>query len=373
MEYSQRHLELNAQFQLGVDTHLEVSNIDIRFFRFQSQPESSIGDNNVHHLFDDKIAENQSFVYPVFMPGNMHKADKAILLLHGLNERSWSKYLTWAEYLCKQTGKPIILFPIAYHVNRSPKSWSNPRDVSSILDLRRQRNGEDRMLSFANVAFSERISERPFRFYSSGRQSLNDLSQLFLDIKQGSHSLFAENTQIDIFAYSIGAFLAEITMMTNPLQLFSDSKLFLFCGGGIFSAMFGPSRCIMDKTAYNKLYSFYLNDFTAQIKECSLPDKAYESFNSMISIERNKTDRELFFSNLGNNIKGISLSRDKVMPYYGVAEALGNDFANTHIQQLDFPFDYSHEQPFPVGKLFESNEVDKAFSRVFEDAVEFLS
>ncbi len=162
-------------------------------------------------------------------------------------------------------------------------------------------------------------------------------------------------------------------MMTNPLQLFSDSKLFLFCGGGIFSAMFGASRCIMDKTAYNKLYSFYLNDFTAQIKECSLPDKAFESFNSMISIERNKTDRELFFSNLGNNIKGISLSRDKVMPYYGVAEALGNDFANAHIQQLDFPFDYSHEQPFPVGKLFEPNEVDKAFSRVFEDAVEFLS
>ncbi len=194
MAYTQRHLELNAQFQLGVDTHLEASNIDIRFFRFQSHPESNIGINNVPHHFNDKIAENQSFVYPIFMPGNIHKADKAILLLHGLNERSWSKYLTWAEYLCKETGKPIILFPIAYHVNRSPQSWSNPREVSSILDLRRQRNGEDRMLSFANVAFSERISEQPFRFYSSGRQSLNDLSQLFLDIKQGSHSLFAENT-----------------------------------------------------------------------------------------------------------------------------------------------------------------------------------
>jgi len=372
MEYTQRYIELNSQFQLGVDTHLDDTNIDIRFFSFQSTLQEANGEKVIASPNDGKISENLSFIYPVFFPGGIQRTDKAILLLHGLNERNWSKYLPWAEYLCKETAKPVILFPIAFHVNRSPQSWSNPRDVKRIMDLRRQRNGEDRALSFANVTFSERISEKPSRFYCSGRQSLNDLSQLFGEIKQGSHPLFFENTQIDIFAYSIGAFLAEITLMTNPQNLFSDSKLFILCGGGVFSSMFGQSRSIMDKTAYEKLYQYYLNEFTEDIKIRSAHDKAFESFNSMISLERNQQERLAFFEQLGNRLKGISLERDKVMPYYGVVEALGNDCAVSRISKLDFPFEYSHEHPFPVGRFIDSKEVDNAFTHIFEEAVEFL-
>ena len=372
MNYTERQLQLNTLFQMGIDFHIEESNIDIRFLSFNSELQNSDNCKSMISLIDNSILENQSFLYPVFLPVGKPKSDKAILLLHGLNERNWNKYLTWAEYLCKKTGKPVILFPIAFHVNRSPQSWINPREVSNTLNLRRQRNGDDRLLSFANVAFSERISENPFRFYNSGRQSLCDLTQLFQKIKSGLHPLFVENTQIDIFAYSIGAFLAEITMMTNPLNLFSESKLFLFCGGGIFSAMFGQSRCIMDKMAYESLYNYYLNDFATD-KNNNIRDKAFESFNSMISIERNKAEREMFFNQLGQKVKGISLSNDKVMPFYGVAEALGNDFAKSHIDVLDFSFDYSHENPFPVGKLFDCNEVDAAFNHVFKEAIDFLS
>jgi len=372
MEYTQRHIELNARFRMGIDTHLDDSNIDIRFLSFHSSRQALDNEKLIVNPTDGKIDENFSFVYPVFMPGGKQRADKAILLLHGLNERNWSKYLTWAEQLCKKTGKAVILFPIAYHVNRSPLSWTNPRDLKYLLDFRRQRNGEDRSLSFANVTFSERISEKPIRFYSSGRQSLYDLSKLFEDIKIGLHPFFTENAHIDIFAYSIGAFLAEITMMTNPKDLFSDSKLFMFCGGGIFSSMQGESRLIMDKNAYENLFHYYLKKFTTDIKNLTTRDKAFDSFNSMISIERNQEERISFFEQLGNRLKGISLTRDKVMPYSGVDEALGTKCAESRISKLDFAFDYSHENPFPVGKLINPNEVDTSFKQIFSQAVGFL-
>ena len=372
MEYTRRYKELNAQFKLGIDTHLSDSNIDIRYFSFQSLHKEEQNENMFRDLNDENIGENSSFLYPVFMPGGCQKADNAILLLHGLNERNWNKYLTWAEYLCTNTGKPVILFPIAFHMNRSPMSWSNPRDLQNILQLRRQQNGEDRSLSLANVALSERICDKPYRFYSSGRQSINDLSSLFKQIKEGKQELFNKNTHIDIFAYSIGAFLAEITMMTNPLRLFSDSKLFLFCGGGIFSSMVGQSRSIMDKKAFQMLYDYYLTLFTKTVKSTTKTDNMFESFNCMISSERNKSKREHFFNRLGNKLKGISLLNDKVMTFQGIPEALGTKCALNRFTRLDFSFSYTHENPFPVGILYDSTEVDNGFNKVFSEIADFF-
>lgn len=373
MNYSQRQIELNAQFQLGIDTHLSESNIDIRFCSFTSNTQSCTNDPVLISCEDKKIQENISFSYPVFMRKGSAPANKAILLLHGLNERNWNKYLTWAEYLCKETGKPVILFPIAFHMNRSPLNWSNPRALQSLMDLRRKNNGLDRSLSFANVALSQRICENPNRFYSSGRQSINDLAQLFTEIKQGTHPFFSENTHIDIFSYSIGSFLSQITIMTNPDGLFSDSKLFMFCGGGIFSSMFGESRSIMDKSAFARLLQYYMNDFSKEVKPTSISDKIYESFFSMISPDKNKTEREDFFKQLGDRIEGISLEKDRVIPYRGVVEAMGNENASSRISLLDFSFPYSHENPFPIVNSSISSEINASFNQIFGRAAQFLA
>lgn len=373
MEYSKRYRELNSQFRLGVNSNLIDSKIDIRYYEFKSRSVTLVDKVKLTDPDDDKINENLLFTYPVFIPSGMKKTKQVILLMHGLNERNWSKYLTWAEYLCKETGKAVILFPIAFHINRSPISWSNPRALLDIMDLRRKRNGEDRFLSFANLALSERISDNPLRFYSAGRQSYYDLSKLTLEIKQGKHPLFEKNTQLDIFAYSIGAFLSEITMMTNPYGLFSDSKLFLFCGGGIFSSMHGESRSIMDKAAFNRLYQYYLNDFVPETNTNAIHDKAFESFNCMISTDRNLPFRKNFFENMGEKLKGISLFQDKVMPYSGVSEALGLEYASKHIDLIDFPFAYSHENPFPVGNIENERFVDLYFNRIFSEAARFLA
>lgn len=373
MNYSQRHHELNAQFQLGINIHLAESDIEIRFYSFKSVPLSAKDEKVIANPTDETISENLAFIYPVFAPRKTRKSTNAILLMHGLNERNWSKYLTWAEYLCEKTGKPVILFPIAFHMNRSPLTWSNPRALQPLMDFRRKLNGDDRTLSFANVALSERISEKPIRFYSSGRQSMFDLTQLFTEIKSGLHPLFAENTQIDIFAYSIGAFLSQITVMANPENLFSDSKLFMFCGGSIFSSMSGESRSIMDKTAFSRLLNYYMTDFATEAAEKSVHDKGFESFQSMISPEQNQTERESFFKRLGNKISGISLVKDHVIPYEGVVKALGTECAKKCIKLLDFTFAYTHENPFPAGNKQESSTIDASFISIFSNAAQFLA
>jgi len=81
---------------------------------------------------DPLISENNSFSYPVFIPAD--ESTKVILLLHGLNERSWLKYLVWAYWLAENTSSYVILFPISFHINRSPESWKDPRIMERLLD-----------------------------------------------------------------------------------------------------------------------------------------------------------------------------------------------------------------------------------------------
>jgi len=372
MNYNKRYQELESEFILGKHTQLSDSNISIQFFPFTS---NSLFENNQlpnFSVFDDLVDENNHFEYPVFVYSKDRKYKKAILLLHGLNERYWSKYLTWAEYLCKKTGKPVILFPIAYHMNRSPMSWTNPRFLRSILESRRQKNGEDRSLSYANIAFSERISGNPGRFYTSGRQSVDDITVLLSNIKSGRHPLFEENTEVDVFAYSIGAFLSQILFMINPKNLFADSKLFLFCGGGVFSEMFGQSRSIMDKVAYEKLYNYYVDQFSVENETLFKKDKGWDAFNSMLNSSNNSNERFGFFQKMMSRMEGISLKRDKVIPYSGVVDALG-EVPVKRIELNDFDYEYSHENPFPVFKDNKSELVNDAFNKVFTKAAYFLA
>ena len=90
--YTTRYATLDGQFQQGIDCRLEDAPVDIRFFRFTSTCDN--GNKMKSELIPDyQIAENFSFEYPVFLPAGARRFENCILLLHGLNERSWSKYL----------------------------------------------------------------------------------------------------------------------------------------------------------------------------------------------------------------------------------------------------------------------------------------
>lgn len=365
--YSTRHDELNVLFKLGENCILPDSGIQIVFDEFKSDSNYKTTELNNDKVFTDNIEENSDFLYPVFLPKGEAKSNKLIILLHGLNERYWNKYLSWAEYLCENTGKAVLLFPIAYHMNRSPLNWANPRYLKMYYDYKMEREGNDRSISFANLALSERIFSKPERFLKSGKQSFDDLVALTETVRNGNHQYIEKGASIDFFAYSIGAFLSQILFLANPKNLFSESKLFLFCGGSVFSRMWGESRNIMDKKAFERLYSYYEQDY----KPAS--DNAEQAFDTMLAPERNQKNRLDFFRFMGKRISGISLSEDKVIPFQGIKEALGEDVANDRIGLFELTYKYTHENPFPIFKNQMKEEVDKSFLSIFRQAAHFLN
>jgi hypothetical protein len=329
-------------------------------------------------MADLGIQENSSFNYPVFIPGKKKKSGSCIILLHGLNERHWDKYLCWAEYLVTHTRKPVILFPIAFHINRGLPDWSNPSKMIFLREERQKTAGNPGSLTFVNAVLSERLTNEPIRFFLSGWQTIRDINDLTRQIGKGTHPLFSEGTAPDFFCYSIGSFLAEIMLMADQNRLFPSSRLFIFCGGAIFKSMYGESRFIMDRVAYNRLLQFYCEEwFEHPLLDKDLGKRNHEgltnAFGSMIRPDRHRREREVFFRNIKSRISGISLLQDKVMPYSGVEACMGSQLARECFEVMDFPYGYIHESPFPANGLVDGTLIDKSFLTVFRKAASFLA
>jgi hypothetical protein len=377
MEYSKKFLELKSIYDIRArEVFIPDSEISVRNLEFIS------GHNpkRICNKEDLSISENISFSYPVFIPP-ARENKKVILLLHGLNERSWVKYLTWAYYLCQNTGSYVILFPISFHINRSPASWIDPRVMIDSVKERTKYLGDIKMSTFANIALSNRLSQDPMRFFNSGYQTAFDIVKLMTQIKNGEHEVIPQNSRVNIFAYSIGAFLSQILMMGNPENLFSSSKLFLFCGGSVFSNMHGTSKLIMDSVAFKNIYSFYLDDFEKEIKrKTSIYGFISESqlgmaFRSMIDFSRFKSFRESILGKVKDQVRSIALLKDAVIPAEGILRTLNYSEVSrgSQVEVWDFPYQYSHENPFPVLDNPDKRKVDGWFDRLFTEACLFLA
>lgn len=381
MSYSEEILHFETAFRSPAPHRKTIGSSANRIvhFGFHSVPPSlnGIPEGNTHQ-YDRQIRENQYFDYPVIIPQNARTYHSGIILFHGLNERSWAKYIPWAEFLANHTGKPVILFPIAFHMNRGPADWSNPRVMAELVTKRKSLPENRGAMSFANAALSQRLTDLPDRFFWSGLQTVSDITGLVKNIRNGDHPLFYKNAAIDLFGYSIGAFLAEILLMANPGRLFSDSRLFIFCGGSIFSQMFGVSKLIMDTPAYNRLLQFYCSEWPAiygKSKSGNLsPDNSLiKAFSAMIRPDLFKTERESFFARAKNRISGIALQKDQVMPYSGIRACMGDETTNECIELIDFPFDYTHEIPFPDHGKVDKKHTKEAMNKVLVKGAAFLS
>lgn len=320
---------------------------------------------------DGMIVENTRFTYPVIIPDSC-KGNRAVILLHGLNERSWVKYYPWAERLARGLERPVILFPISFHMNRSPAEWSNPRLMSSLLPQTRLRNRRNQSSTFVNLALSLRLSKQPLRFFTSGRQSAMDLEKLIRSIQSGNHPLFTEGAGVDFFAYSIGAFLAQIMMLAYGETFLKDTRLMMFCGGAPFNRMNGVSKLIMDEEAFSRLRFFYLRKFEKELNSTDAPlslfrgSPATKAFNAMIDAGRLSHWRNDRFEKMHTRINAIALKKDKVIPPAGISEMMPSGIMGT----MDFPFEYTHENPFPLSE--EKAGVNQWFEKVFAEAAAFL-
>ncbi len=331
-------------------------------------------------IADAHIAENSRFRYHVFMPARLKKASRAILMFHGFNEKYWAKYLPWAKRLSETTGKAVILFPIAFHMNRAPHDWSEQRKMFAISEQRREAFPQVVNSTLSNVAISTRLHTRPQRFFWSGLQTYYDMIRLTEDVKAGRHPLIEPDAEFDIFAYSIGCLLAEILVMTNQNGYFDRSKTFMFCGGPVFNRLSPVSKFILDSEANVALYSFVVEHLESHLKRDAhlrhyLGDDHPEgvNFRSMLNYGNMRNRREDTFRRIGERIMALALANDTVVPPYEVMNTLQGAARDIPIRVdvLDFPYEYKHEDPFPALTPI-AREVTEQFNRVFDIAGNFL-
>ena len=112
-----------------------------------------------HHDID--IIENRDFDITVFKKSAAKISGRILFLFHGLNEKHWDKYLPWAEKLVELTGSTVVLFPIAFHMNRVPPEWADIRLMNRVSAARRQHSPSILNSTFANAAISARLQLIP--------------------------------------------------------------------------------------------------------------------------------------------------------------------------------------------------------------------
>ena len=329
---------------------------------------------------DARIIENKRFRYHIFVPKGQTQVSGVIMMFHGFNEKTWDKYLPWAESLVQKTGKAILLFPIAFHMNRAPLFWSNRYEMYELSKKRISSFPGIQHSTFSNVAISIHLQSRPERFIWSGLQTYFDVIQLVEQIKAGFHPLIDKETKIDFFAYSIGGLLAKTLLMANRKNYFSDSKLCLFCCGAAFNRVQAKSKFIIDSEGSMALYSFLIEHMDYFIKTDSrlshyISDEHPEGMAllSLINYHKMIDFREEKLNALSGRITAFGMKKDAVFPYYEIKNTLHGLDGNIPISVniLDYPSPYIHEDPFPVNKKF-NDEVSKAFEKTFEMMGEFL-
>lgn len=336
--------------------------------------------NEILDVHDSEVMENKKFRYHIFKPAGSQKSTGVILMFHGFNEKHWHKYLPWAKKLLDATGKTVVLFPVAFHMNRAPHAWSDRRLMFQVSELRKKAFPNILSSTLSNVAISSRLQSKPQRFFWSGLQTFYDVIQLMEQIRTGNHPEIDKQATVDIFAYSIGSLLSQILLMNNPRQYFSDTKVCMFCGGSVFNRMSPVSKFILDSEANVAVYSFVIEHLESHLKHdprlCHYLSNDHPEgldFLSMLNYKTMRAAREEKFRALASQIMAITLEKDSVMPAYEVINTLQGVSRNIPVQvhNLDFPYDYKHEDPFPVG-CEDQASVNDCFARVFNLASRFL-
>jgi hypothetical protein len=211
-------------------------------------------------------------------------------------------------------------------------------------------------------------------------QTYYDVIQFLAECKKGTHPIIDQDFTFNIFAYSIGGFLAEILKLSNYNNWFGQSKLAMFCGGAVFNRFSPVSKFILDSEANMALYSYLIEHLSVHLQreprlEHFLGGSHAEGnvFRSMLCYASMREYRESLFRNAANDIMAVSLEKDSVVPCYEIKNTLQGARRDIPIQVevFDFGYEYRHEDPFPV-KGVDDQAVDKAFNMVFEPIVKFL-
>ena len=94
----------------------------------------------------------------------------------------------------------------------------------------------------------------------------------------------------------------------------------------------------------------------------------------MLSYHTMREERERRFRDLAARIRSVALLQDSVIPAGEVLNTLQGSFRNVPIpvDVLDFPYPYTHIQPFPAIPQI-AEDVERAFASVMDAASAHLA
>ncbi len=323
---------------------------DIREFIIEG---GSFHSSGGRFLLDEDRSEesNIRFNYPIIKTKNSRNG-KPIVIGHGLNEGDYSKLIPWALELARRLRRPMIIFPLTFHLNRRPPWWVK----RAVVCYRRRKH-----IPYStpmNAVISERLDLHPERIFLGALQSFWDMVKLLESIGSA-----------DFLGYSLGGFLFLSLLLEGIAE---DSKLVLFCSGSRFEDSRPQSPLIMDQATAEKIKDFYSN---WEPQDNSPPSRWFRDLFLGKGDIRNRVNavREKILVVAGKN--------DKVTPLFSIEENLGT--------KADLVLDLGiHEVPFNAHeedledqkslheKLKRSFTPSERFRRVFEEfigaSVEFL-
>ncbi|CAI8851616.1 DUF6051 family protein [Chryseobacterium sp. IT-36CA2] len=354
--------------------HQQLLEVNKNSYLIYDQPAVDIKD------FD--IECNKRFEYHILKRADIEIAQGALFFFHGLNEKKWDKYLPWAYELAQRTQKAIILFPIAFHMDRAEPIWSDRHHMMEVVNFRKKKYPENMNYSYVNAAISSRLEAHPQRIFWSGLQTYSDITEVVKEIKNGKIKSISTEADLDLFGYSIGSFLSMIIKMADPHHYFTHSKVFCFCGGMTIDRMFPISKYIMDTQATVKMQSVFTELLSSDFKsdkrlkhyqnEDLHPQESW--FKKMLRYNYFQKEREERIQEIQSQIKAYVLEKDSVAPPMEALNTLQGGYRNINVdvEIKDFPFDYSHMVPFPLTHKHK-NEVTEAFNHFVQSASDFYN
>ena len=300
---------------------------------------------------DGLIEENITFKYPLVRERRhsghtLDRHDRVIVLLHGLNERSFSKYLPWAYQLWEGTRVPVLLFPLTFHVNRVLPAWAKTQ--REIYDRRSQLSGNEGAHRF-NAVISDRLAARPERFFWGAVQSYLDLVDLARTIRSGRHPHFARNARIDLFGFSAGGYLSLILMLEDPEKLFNDSRGIVFASGVPTRDLHLLSPFILDLAAEVAMMRLYVKNLeglsNARMRHWFEAHGEGQWIKALSGLRADRARLETRLKQVGSRLLGITNLNDDVMPTGAMLNTLQGLNRDTGVAVAEFEMGV-HESPF---------------------------
>jgi hypothetical protein len=173
--------------------------------------------------------------------------------------------------------------------------------------------------------------------------------------------------------------LGEILMMTNKNNYFSHSRYATFCGGPVFNRLSPVSKFILDSEADVSLYSYVVEHLESHMRLTPIL-KHYMSeleeginFRCMLNYKILTQYREEKLRSMSDRFFSINLVHDEVVLPYEAINTLQGSLRDIPIpiEIMDFPFKYTHENPFPISPKL-NEQVSEQFNIVFDKISNFL-